>query len=158
MQNNGNEKSKTLCYHDEDSTRTFFIYGESVPCHPGWSLEASLKDTTIQEVAALTISQEDDGEMCLVNEADDGRLSQLDDLQANHKISNAQMQKMTAKNQILETHVATMQEVLDQVTGQKPEYLEFPSKFFSVFKRDKLRENLSGTNVQVIQRGNVSAH
>lgn len=117
-----------------------------------------MKDTTVQEVAASIISHEDDGEIYLIIEAGRGHLSKLDDLQANHKISKAQMQKMTAINHILENQVATMQEVLDQVTGQNSEYLEVPSSFFSVFKRDKLRETLSGTNVQVIQRDNSSAH
>ena len=117
-----------------------------------------MKDTTVQEVAASIISHEDDGEIYLIIEAGRGHLSKLDDLQANHKISKAQMQKMTAINHILENQVATMQEVLDQVTGQNSEYLEVPSSFFSVFKRDKLSETLSGTNVQVIQRENSSAH
>lgn len=62
-----------------------------------------------------------------------------------------------AKTHILETQIATMQEVLDQVSSQNSEYLEVRNRFFSVFGRDKLRENLSGTDVQVIQRRNTTS-
>lgn len=92
-QDSKNAKPKTPCHHDEDSTGIIFTYREKVPCHSGWSLEASLKNTAVQEVAATAISQEDDGKIRLINRAGRGPLSQLDDLQANQKISDAQMQK-----------------------------------------------------------------
>lgn len=137
--------------------QSLFTYRENFPCYHGWSLEASLKDIGIQEVEASTISLEDDGETYLANKAGRGRLSQLDNLQANQKRSSALIEKIMAKKRILHTEMATIREVLNQLSTQISKYLEVRSRFFSVFKRDVLREGPSRTDVEVIQRGNVSA-
>ena len=50
-----------------------------------------------------------------------------------------------------------MREVLDELSTQISGYLEVWYRFFSVFKRDTLKETLSGTDADCSKRERVSS-
>lgn len=124
-----NTDSKNLS-HDEDNTGGIFIFGEKISCYPGWSLEASLKDIAVEEVAASKIPQDDDGEIFWANVAGRGCFAQLDNIQAEQKKSAAQINTIMAKNHVLQEKLAKLQEVVNELSSRNSEYMEARIRFF----------------------------